>query len=91
MSDNEKLVNMKLQKTKAEEMYPSMEPPAYPWGLCINLEEEQIKKLGLTLPAVGATVTIEAKAEVTNRGESQTQDGTRRSLSLQITDLAIGS
>jgi hypothetical protein len=38
---------------------------------------------------VGATITIQAKGNVTSVSENETQDGTRRSVSIQITDLAL--
>jgi hypothetical protein len=93
MSDSSKLVSMKLPKEKAEaERYPTMQPPEYPWGLQITLENEQLKALGLsTLPAVGSTMTITAKVEVCSVSQYESQrDDDRRSVGLQITDLALG-
>jgi hypothetical protein len=92
-----KLVSMKLpprDKTSEEKIYTSMadgDGPKYPWGLCLTLDEQQLKQLGITdLPKVDGTVTITAKADVTSVSENQTQDGPRRSVSLQITDLGLG-
>jgi hypothetical protein len=92
-----KLTSMKLPARKPsteEKMYPTMceggNEPEYPWGLCLNLEEQQLVALGIkTLPKVGATITIQAKGNVTSVSENETQDGTRRSVSIQITDLAL--
>lgn len=92
------LKSMKLpprDKTTEEKMYPTMccddgDGPKYPYGLCINLDELQLDALGLTdLPKVGATITLQAKAEVSSVSENQTQDGTRRSVSIQITSLGL--
>lgn len=60
----------------------------YPWGLQLTLEEPQLAALGLTpLPAFGQTFTLEARVVVTRVGGEA--DGTRRTLALQITDLAL--
>ena len=91
------LVSMKLpkrDKTSEEKIYTTMaEPgdgPKYPWGLCLNLDEQQLEQLGIKdLPKVDSTVTLTAKATITSVSENQTQEGTRRSVSIQITDLAI--
>jgi hypothetical protein len=91
------LVSMKLpprDKTSEEKMYPTMadsgDGPKYPWGLCITLEKEQLDKLGLSEnPKTDTVFTITAKAEVTSVSANQTQEGERRSITLQITDLAL--
>lgn len=90
------LVSMKLpprDKTKEEKMYPSMaagDDPEYPYGLCLNLDEKQLDQLGLKeLPKVGSTIRLEAKAQITGVSENETQSGSRRSLSIQITDLGF--
>lgn len=92
----EKLVSMKLpprEKSDAEVMYPSAgSSPEYPWGLCLTLEEDQLKALGITkMPEVGSTIPIVARATVSSVSEYESQEnGERRSLSLQITDLGLG-
>lgn len=64
----------------------------YPWGLRIYLEEEQLKALQMgTLPSVGTELTITAKVKVSGQSANETvEEGTRRSLNLQITELALG-
>jgi hypothetical protein len=92
-----KLTSMKLpprDKTVEEKMYPTMcdpdNQPEYPYGLCISLDDAQLDALGLKkLPAVGDAVTLNAQAKIVGVSESETQEGTRRSLSMQITDLAV--
>lgn len=63
--------------------------PAYPWGLQINLESDELDKLGLKqLPAVETVVRITAVATVTSVSETQEQGGDkRRCVTLQITDM----
>lgn len=92
--DGVSLINMEMSKKEAKE-YTQPEPsdaPKYPWGLCINLNDDSLEKLGLDkLPSVETEVTIIAKAVVSSTRESQTQGGeTERSLELQITDMKLG-
>jgi hypothetical protein len=92
-----KLVSMKIDPAQQREKYAESvapEAPRYPYGLCLRLEDDDVEKLGLDkLPAVGKTVTVQAKAMVESVSENQYTEGgearTRRSVSLQITDLAI--
>lgn len=95
--DDPKLVSLKLpprDKTSEEKMYTTMaagDDPEYPYGCCLNLDEKQLDALGLKdLPKVGSTVTLQAKARITGVNENETQSGSRRSLSIQITDLGLG-
>ena len=83
------LINMK----KTEEMpekYEDMDEPAYPYGLCITLDAEQLNKLGITaLPKVGSEMYVHAKAYVKSTSAYETQGGKDMSVSLQITDLEL--
>lgn len=88
------MVDMEMSKEEIKETLvatPS-EGPRYPYGLKITLDQEQLEKLGITdLPSVGDYATISAKCEVCHVSENQYEDGqTSKSLSLQITDLAVG-
>ncbi len=65
----------------------------YGYGLQLQLDDEQCKKLGLdrSLPA-GTIVKIEAKALVESTGERvarKEEDGLSVHMSLQITDLGV--
>lgn len=90
-----KLVSMK--KTPKEEPKAETEcapcgtysEPEYPWGLQINLEEESFAKLGIDLPKAGAVMTLTAKVSVSGVGSQETEEGLRRNLSLQITEMAL--
>lgn len=86
------LINMK-QKPEREEMPGEVETdePMYPYGLCLNLDKEQLEKLGImALPQVGAAMMVTAKAYVKSTSAYETQGGKDMSVSLQITDLEIG-
>lgn len=89
------LINMELSPEQAKE-YSQPDPgdaPKYPWGLELRLEDEQLKKLGITaLPAVGAALQLTARVEVTSISQNDSQSGgERRCLSLQVTDMALGA
>lgn len=89
------LINMAMSAEEAKEYtQPSVsEAPEYPWGLCINLDDDQLAKLGLKgLPAVGAEIHIIAKGTVTSTSSNARQDGdSEASMSVQITDMAIAN
>lgn len=68
----------------------------YPYGLCISLDDETLKKLGLDgdMPSVGEVIAIQAMARVTNAGKNEREgtDGATqvcRHVELQITDMAV--
>lgn len=72
---------------------PTAVAPDYPYGLCINMDKDEIVKAGITeMPEVGSTVMMHAKVMVTMVRQSA---GTgplaeeETSMSLQITDLAF--
>lgn len=66
--------------------------PMYPWGLELRLNDDIIKKLGVTLPDVGGEVIITAKASITGKNARKEADGdTKSSMELQITDMEISA
>ena len=72
--------------------------PAYPWGLKIRLEDEELDKLGMALPAVGAVLTITCKVQVTSvrqeaeaNPEPDDKGGMERCVEMQITDMDLGA
>lgn len=91
------LTNMKLPPVKEKplaESAPSMPREEYPYGLRIHLDKDQLEQLGITkLPETGVEVSLVAKATVTSVNESAHDSGSGknvyRSVSLQITDLAL--
>ncbi len=90
------LVNMEMSKEEVKEYQEGPSPseaPKYPWGLCIQLNDDSLKKLGLDkLPSAGTEVALVAKAQVTRVSENQTQSGdSEASLELQITHMTVTS
>src|SRR5512138_1876701 len=92
-----KLKSMKLSEQQADKVAEvaagsKPEGPRYPWGLAISLENESMKKLGLSakdLP-VGGEVAIVGKARVVRAGSYESEgDSKREDAGLQLTDLAI--
>jgi len=72
------------------------EGPKYPYGLCISLDNDTLKKLGLDgdLPGVGDIIQFNAIAKVTNVSENEREgtDGATTKhcrVELQITDMGI--
>lgn len=89
-----KLANLKLSDKQAKEYTGAIEPgdaPKYPYGLCLYLDSETLKKLGIEeLPKVGSKLTIIAQADVISVGMSQQRDGDKESRAeLQITDMSL--
>lgn len=90
-----KLVSMKMTKAEIKErnapMADAPDSPRYPYGLTIRLDNDSLDKLGEdTLPAVGESVMVLAKATVSSMSSNESADGgAYRSLELQITDLCL--
>lgn len=91
-----KLKSMKLSSAEQEKAMPvetvAADRPRYPWGLGLHLDDEVIKKLELgSLPEVGKTMMVTARVNVTGAMEQEHEgSGKQRSVSMQITDMAIG-
>jgi hypothetical protein len=86
-------------KEEAKEMSVAPSVPKYPYGLCISLDDDSLKKLGLDgdLPAVGETMQFTAIARVTSASmhEREATDGGKAEqccrVELQITDMGVPS
>lgn len=92
------MINMAMTAEEAKEQYggPCAVPadpelPKYPYGLELSLNDETMKKLGITeLPDVNYVMKITAFVTVTNIGSSQSQGGEpEQRMSLQITDMQL--
>ncbi|EIZ8816828.1 capsid staple protein [Cronobacter sakazakii] len=61
----------------------------YPWGLRLNLDNDTLKKLGVSMPAVGTEIMITARAVV--KATSTREDGNEKyqNADVQITDMAM--
>lgn len=87
----DKLVDMKLDpKERKKEAELTWEPPLYPYGLSISLDDEALEKLAMSdLPDVGDTMTLTARVCVTSVSASENGVGARRNVSLQIEALGL--
>ncbi len=87
------MASMKNSPKKAKkggDVSPSSPREDYPYGTRLELDHETLTKLGHTsMPQVGDTFHLHAKAKVTSASEhsSEGEDGPRRSVSLQITHM----
>ena len=90
---SEHLVNMRLSKKEAkEEFEPKADDrPRFPHGLTIRLDDDSLKKLGITeLPAVGDEMIVAGIGKIESSHENSRQSGIDRSVSIQLEKLAIG-
>lgn len=86
------LINMELSAAEAkQEVSTEAEAPKYPWGLCISLDNESLKKLSLDkLPEIGAKMRVIAEVEVSAVRAYASQDReAETSVDLQITDMTL--
>jgi hypothetical protein len=87
------LISMELSaaEAKQETMPTESEAPKYPWGLCITLDDDALKKLGIDkLPDIGSKMRIVAVADVSAVRSYAEQGGEAdTSVDLQITEMAI--
>jgi hypothetical protein len=77
------MISMKIEGNgESEEMYPE--------ELCIELEAEQLEKLGISAAMrLGTTVTITARAYVKETSATMVEGGVEPAVELQITDMSI--
>jgi hypothetical protein len=89
------MIDMKMTAEEAKEQSTScdVERNPYPYGLRINLDDDALKKLGITtLPAVGSKLNFSAVAEVCSTSAYQDNGGeAETSISLQITGMEVTS
>lgn len=88
------MISMKLtpEEAKQENGMDAVagEQRAYPYGLCLSLDDETLTKLGLSQPpAVGTRMVLHALVEVTTTSQYENQDGKDLSVSLQVTDMEL--
>lgn len=88
--------DMKLSAEEVKENSTMLSPgdgPRYPWGLCLNLDDATLKKLGIKgLPEVGSKMNLDAVVVVTSVSQNQQQDGDKTSsVSLQITNMELSA
>lgn len=91
------LTSMRLSAQEAKEEGGYAQPanpdlPRYPYGLCLDLNDEVLQKLGITsLPTPGTTMQLIATVEVSRISEYQNQEGKDACMGLQITDMALSA
>ena len=88
------LINMKKPKEKVKETSEapiSSDEERYPWGLRLNLDDDELKKItSLKDIEAGATVSIEGIGKVVSVTVNDTEkEGKNRSVSIQIQQIAI--
>ncbi len=88
------LKSMKVDPNTAEERMEAAtaltEPPEYPYGLCLTLNEDSLEALGIdSLPQVGSKVKIEAEATVVSASVSDTGGGPNPRLEVQIENMGM--
>ena len=88
-----KLTDMKQSKRdrkKSVEAAP-MSDELYSYGLRLNLEDHDLKKLGIDkLPAVGDEMIVAAVGVVVNVSEHSSERSKNRSVSIQLQKLDVG-
>ena len=86
------LCNMKCDEDEyeSEGMAMEPEPPEYPYGLCLSLEQEELDKLGFSPNSTGQVVKVTAMAKVVSVNQTDDEEyGVSKSVRLQITDMEI--
>ena len=61
----------------------------YAYGLRVDLRDEEIEKLGISLPEVGSTMVLVANVKVISVRESADANGKDRNVELQITEMEL--
>lgn len=85
-----KLVSMKRTEQMEKPEVAMMSENIYPYGLMLNLCDDDLKKLGIKdTPKVGTKMTLQAVVEVCCTSEHESKEGENKSMSLQITDMGL--
>lgn len=90
-----KIVSMKRDQVEKDASEDACSPchgeqPDYPWGLRLNLGDEEVEALGLkTLPSAGALLQLAGIGKVMGVREEEVEGKTKRTLEIQITDLGL--
>lgn len=91
------MISMQLSASEAKAETYLGEPdtddlPKYPYGLSLCLDDETLKKLGITdLPPVGTVMQLTALVEVCSISNYENQSGSDKSLNLQVTDMELAN
>ncbi len=88
----EGFVNMALDQEQKDEMSaPQPCPtPKYPYSLCISFDQDMLDRLDLDNDCnVGDSLTMAVQAKVTCVNQTETDEGVRMRVEMQITDIAL--
>lgn len=91
---------MKLSESKAKETIGLKEPsvsdaPRYPYGICLNLEKETLKKLSIDVKdyKVGDKILIMAVGEISRLSQSASMNSGKsnehQSMDIQLTAIGV--
>lgn len=86
------IVDLKLtpEEKKDDEVGCCSSDRDYPWGLELDLGDDEVQKLGVEGLEVGEEVLIAGTARVSSKGSHQVDGGDKDSnMSIQITGLSI--
>lgn len=86
------MTSMKMDSQEKSTMEKNMvvDQPDYPYGLCLHLDENAIKKLGMKMPKVGDSMMLHAMVTVKSTSQFDSKEsGANRSMDMQITDMAM--
>ena len=88
------MIDMKMTAAEQTDYCGPVSPmsgaPKYPYGLEVRLDDAGIQKLGLkALPMPGQEMILTARVSVTMARQEADQEGVDRSLSIQITKMAL--
>ena len=89
----EHLIDMQLSKRDAKEDFSvdKDDGPRFPHGLTLHLNDDTLKKLGMTdLPTVGDKVLIAGFGVISSASENRRQRGVDRDVSIQLQELIVG-
>ena len=88
-----KKVSMALTKGEKSDLKKETvlsEAPEFPFGLSVHLDEDSLEKLKVKeLPEAGTEFLMNTTVKVTSVSEHEDEDGTRRSVGLQITEMEL--
>lgn len=93
MLGNVKLRDMKVSRDEREDMLvPDIgDMPNYPYGLRLHLDEDELGKLGISLPDVGEEFVIVGIGTVTSVSQDQNGERTSQHVEVQLEKLAFES
>jgi len=79
-----------LKEERLDSVAPAYPRDIYPYGLCISLCEEELKKLDLSGDVdAGDLIHMHAIGKVTSVSKRDTDDGQKVRVEIQITHLAL--